>query len=164
MVDIDVGFGLRGVARGISQHERHRGRPADDPVLIAHYLASRPATGRATKTTCRMRRTSQRNSSRKAGRSQSMAAFSRSLMARSLARLCCLLRSPYPDVVKQERRLRGYIFSVFTVPSYRGTGVRKALTERAIAHLQNVGCTHIVLHASDAGAPLYEKLGFGRPK
>jgi GNAT superfamily N-acetyltransferase len=51
---------------------------------------------------------------------------------------------------------------VYTEPRYRGKGVGKSLTERAIIHLKTAGCTDVVLHASDAGAPMYEKLGFTR--
>lgn len=37
--------------------------------------------------------------------------------------MCCLLRSPYPEVIRPEARCRGYIWSVYTVPAHRGQGV-----------------------------------------
>ena len=49
--------------------------------------------------------------------------------------MACLLRSPYPEVIKPGLKRRGYIWSVYTEPSYRGRGVGKALTERAITQL-----------------------------
>jgi GNAT superfamily N-acetyltransferase len=132
--------------------------PADDPVLISHYLAIWDSYGTPKEDFV-------------PGASDVVAHFIENSRAHSQhggflavvdgeiagSAMCCLLHSPYPDVIKPERRLRGYIWSVFTVPSYRGRGVGKAMTERAIAHLRNVGCTHIVLHASDSGAPLYER-------
>jgi GNAT superfamily N-acetyltransferase len=76
--------------------------------------------------------------------------------------VCCLLRSPYPDVIEPEHRMRGYIWSVFTTPGHRRKGVGKQLTARAVKHLRDVGCTQVVLHASAAGESVYEALGFVR--
>ena len=76
--------------------------------------------------------------------------------------MCSLLRSPYPEVIKPVIRRRGYIWSVYTEPNYRGKGVGKTLTKRAVDHLRSIGCTDVVLHASDAGAAIYEQLGFRR--
>ena len=137
--------------------------PADDPVLIAHYLAIWDSYGTpaedyaedAMETVARFIK-----DSRAAARHGGFLAIIDGEIVGST--MCCLLRSPYPDVIRPDRRLRGYIWSVFTVPTHRGRGVGKALTERAIEHLRNVGCTHVVLHASEAGAPMYEKLGFTR--
>jgi GNAT superfamily N-acetyltransferase len=58
-------------------------------------------------------------------------------------------------------RLYGYVWSLFVEPSHRNRGVAKTLMERAIDHLHAVGCTHFALHSSQAGRPLYERLGFG---
>jgi len=73
---------------------------------------------------------------------------------------CQLFPSPYPDIVAPEHRLFGYIWSVYVDPRFRRRGIARALCERAIAYLDTLGCTTVVLHASEAGEPLYEQLGF----
>lgn len=40
--------------------------------------------------------------------------------------------------------------------------MEKALTSNAIQHLKSIGCTHVVLHASEAGTRVYDELGFIR--
>ena len=71
-----------------------------------------------------------------------------------------LFPSPYPDIVAPEHRLFGYIWSVYVDPRFRRRGIARALCERAIAYLGTLGCTTVALHASEAGEPLYEQLGF----
>jgi ribosomal protein S18 acetylase RimI-like enzyme len=55
---------------------------------------------------------------------------------------------------------RGYIFGVRVEPAHRRRGLARCLTEAAVAFLQESGCHKIRLHASPAGRPLYEQLGF----
>jgi GNAT superfamily N-acetyltransferase len=74
---------------------------------------------------------------------------------------CQLYVPPYPEVILATHRLYGYVWSLFVEPSHRNRGIAKALMERAIGHLRSVGCTHVALHSSQAGRPLYERLGFG---
>lgn len=54
----------------------------------------------------------------------------------------------------------GFIGDVYTEPAYRGRGFARILNEDAIAWLRKQGVTMIRLLASEAGRPLYEKLGF----
>jgi ribosomal protein S18 acetylase RimI-like enzyme len=137
--------------------------PADDPVLVKHYLAIWDSYGTrledyapdATEAVARFI-----GEARSDGSHGGFLAIVNGEIAGSA--ICCLLRSPYPEVIKPAVRRRGYIWSVYTEPRYRGKGVGKSLTERAIIHLKTAGCTDVVLHASDAGAPMYEKLGFTR--
>lgn len=135
--------------------------PADDPVLIAHYLeiwdsyGTRPddyARDAPAKVAAFIEET------RGHGGHGGYVAVVDGEIAGSA--MCCLLHSPYPEVIKPDRRLRGYIWSVYTAPGQRRKGVGRALTERAVSHLKAIGCTSVVLHASDAGASLYEGLGF----
>jgi len=65
-----------------------------------------------------------------------------------------------PQILKPSYRLRGYLWGVYVAPEYRGRGVAQALTEAVVSHLQSLGCTQVHLHASPAGRPVYEKLGF----
>jgi len=137
--------------------------PADDSVLIKHYLAiwdsyGTPPDDYAPDAAHAVSRFIEET--RADGSHRGFLAIIDGNVAGSA--MACLLRSPYPEVIKPTIRKRGYIWSVYTAPSYRGRGIGTALTERAIQHLKALGCTHVVLHASDAGAPMYEKLGFTR--
>jgi GNAT superfamily N-acetyltransferase len=54
----------------------------------------------------------------------------------------------------------GTIVNVFTEPEWRRRGVADLLMKRIIAWSREVRLDRLVLHASDAGRDLYEKLGF----
>jgi ribosomal protein S18 acetylase RimI-like enzyme len=73
---------------------------------------------------------------------------------------CQIHLSPYPDVLKPAVHKHGYIWSVYVEPSYRRQGVSRRLTQLAADYLRSIGCTAVVLHASDAGEPVYASLGF----
>jgi GNAT superfamily N-acetyltransferase len=53
-----------------------------------------------------------------------------------------------------------WIGMVLTDPALRGRGFARALTERAIAHIESRGVAWMKLDATDMGRPLYRKLGF----
>lgn len=57
-------------------------------------------------------------------------------------------------------RQTGYIFGVCVDANYRGRGLGTTLTRESIAYLKNKACRRIRLHASPAGRPIYERLGF----
>jgi GNAT superfamily N-acetyltransferase len=57
--------------------------------------------------------------------------------------------------------IRGYILNVFVEPEYRGRGLAMVVVEACMAESRRRGIQVITLHASDAGRPLYESLGFG---
>ena len=69
-----------------------------------------------------------------------------------------LLRDGYPAAIHGVRA--GYIFGVRVEPAYRGLGVATRLTQACIEFLREIECSEIRLHASDAGRPIYERLGF----
>jgi GNAT superfamily N-acetyltransferase len=77
---------------------------------------------------------------------------------------CQLQISPFPEVIMPEHRRMGYVWIVYVEPDFRQKGVAKRLMEAAIRHLKDLGCTVAVLHSSDAGEELYNKLGFERAK
>jgi GNAT superfamily N-acetyltransferase len=55
---------------------------------------------------------------------------------------------------------RAYFHSVHTDPAHRGRGIARRLTEAAIEWTRAEGFTNLVLHASEQGRPIYERLGF----
>ena len=66
----------------------------------------------------------------------------------------------YPNILKASYRQDGYIWGVYVEPDFRRQGIATQLTDRAIAYLRSIGCTHAVLNASPAGKPVYSRLGF----
>lgn len=67
---------------------------------------------------------------------------------------------PHPSHPTQAAR--GYILNVFVEPEHRGHGLAKALMELAMAEARERGLQHMILHATAAGRPLYEKLGWSQ--
>jgi len=54
----------------------------------------------------------------------------------------------------------GWIGTIWVEPSWRGRGLGKALTAATIEAAEAAGCGTLVLVATDAGRPLYERFGF----
>jgi ribosomal protein S18 acetylase RimI-like enzyme len=73
---------------------------------------------------------------------------------------CQIHLTPYADVLKPAVHKHGYIWSVYVEPSYRRQGISRRLTQLAVDYLRSIGCSAVVLHASDAGEPVYLSLGF----
>jgi ribosomal protein S18 acetylase RimI-like enzyme len=71
-----------------------------------------------------------------------------------------LLRDGYPSTIHGVRS--GYIFGVCVKPEARKRGIATLLTRRTIEWLRQRDVRRISLHATDAGAPVYERLGFVR--
>lgn len=55
---------------------------------------------------------------------------------------------------------RGYLMNVYTEANFRRLGLAKELVETAMEWCRNHGVDVVVLHASDAGRPMYEAMGF----
>ena len=64
---------------------------------------------------------------------------------------------PGPDIVEGGRAC---IYNVYTEPEHRRQGLAEHLMRIILKWCQERGIHSIMLHASDAGRPLYEKLGF----
>ena len=77
---------------------------------------------------------------------------------RVVATAGAMLRDGYPSVIHGLRF--GYILGVYVLPEYRSHGLAKRLTQEAVGYLRAAGARSIRLHASNAGRPIYEKLGF----
>jgi GNAT superfamily N-acetyltransferase len=54
----------------------------------------------------------------------------------------------------------GWIGTIWVEPAWRRQGVGMALTEATIDVAESAGCRTLLLVATDAGRPLYEKIGF----
>lgn len=55
---------------------------------------------------------------------------------------------------------RAWILNVYTEPAFRRQGLARTILETIIAWCRDQGLGSASLHASDAGRPLYELLGF----
>jgi GNAT superfamily N-acetyltransferase len=94
-----------------------------------------------------------------------MAAFLAEIDGQVVGSTACQLHHlPYPAVTTAAFSKYGYIWHVFTDPAARRRGVATQLVQRAVDHLRAIGCTKAVLHASDAGEPVYRQLGFAIAK
>lgn len=56
--------------------------------------------------------------------------------------------------------VRGYIGNVYTLPSHRGHGLARALVVACVEECRRRRLTVVALHASEAGRPIYEAIGF----
>ncbi|HEV8574393.1 MAG TPA: GNAT family N-acetyltransferase [Dehalococcoidia bacterium] len=65
-----------------------------------------------------------------------------------------------PPSATSNLQSEGYVTSMYTLPAWRGRGVATALLNAAIEHAKYHGARLVFLHTSDAGRPVYEKLGF----
>lgn len=54
----------------------------------------------------------------------------------------------------------GWIGTIWVEPAWRGRGLGKALTTATIEAAEAAGCRTLVLVATEAGRPLYERFGF----
>lgn len=74
--------------------------------------------------------------------------------------IACIYR-----VIPKERNLTGIaagIYSVYTLPGYRGQGIMEQLLRQLIVMADDFGVNEIYLTAEAKAIPLYERLGFER--
>jgi ribosomal protein S18 acetylase RimI-like enzyme len=65
-----------------------------------------------------------------------------------------------PQPLDPEGTLRGYLLNVFVEPAYRKRGLARELVQLCLDEARRRKIRIVTLHASDAGRPLYESLGF----
>lgn len=139
--------------------------PQQDDILIRHYLAiwdsyGTPADHFDADADGKVRRFIEEGRDRR--QLATFLAMDGDTAAGSVS--CKLHLSPYPTVLKPSVHNHGYIWSVFVEPSYRRQGISRRLTQLAVGYLRSIGCTTVVLNASDAGEPVYASLGFEMAK
>jgi GNAT superfamily N-acetyltransferase len=71
-----------------------------------------------------------------------------------------VLLTSFPANPHTALNLRATIVNIYTEPQYRGRGLARRLLHTIIDWTRQQGFTTVFLHASDAGRPLYESLGF----
>lgn len=67
---------------------------------------------------------------------------------------------PHPSHPADDRR--GYVLIFFVMPDWRGEGAAKRLIAAAENTFIERGIGHAILHAIEAGRPLYEQTGWVR--
>jgi GNAT superfamily N-acetyltransferase len=67
---------------------------------------------------------------------------------------------PHPFHPTDDRR--GYVLNVFVEPAYRGRGLASLLMEASDHEFERRGLTFLVLHATAAGCPVYERAGWAQ--
>ena len=58
------------------------------------------------------------------------------------------------------RRRRAYVLNMYTEPAHRRRGLAKRVLEAIVVWCREQGFKVVLLHASDAGRPLYRQFGF----
>lgn len=72
---------------------------------------------------------------------------------------CIWLRDEQPRPTNP-RMIAPYLMSMYTTPEFRRKGVARLIVEGALKWCKERGYERVSLHASEAGKPLYESLGF----
>ena len=67
---------------------------------------------------------------------------------------------PHPSHPNEDRR--GYVLNVFVEPSHRRQGLAKMLMQLGEAEFARRGVSFAILHATQMGRPLYEKIGWAQ--
>jgi len=68
--------------------------------------------------------------------------------------------NPWPGYPGENRVERAWILNMYTEPEARRCGVARRLMDAMIEWCRERGFTKVYLHASSAGRPLYESMGF----
>lgn len=71
-----------------------------------------------------------------------------------------LLWRDWPPSAATTEQTRAYLMNVYVQPMHRGKGLAQCLIEDMLAECALRGVHVVSLHASEAGRPIYEKIGF----
>ena len=67
---------------------------------------------------------------------------------------------PWPANPKDRKQQRAFLLNVFTEPGFRRLGIARSLVQAMVGWCREQGFGSVFLHASDAGRPLYQSMGF----
>ena len=67
---------------------------------------------------------------------------------------------PYQPTPLDPEARRAYVLNMYTEPSHRRRGLAKLVLEAIVSFCRAQGLKAVLLHASDAGRPLYLQMGF----
>lgn len=66
----------------------------------------------------------------------------------------------YPAILTPDMRDYGYIWGVYVEPEARRCGIGERLTSQCVKALEEMGCSHALLHAAPMGTGIYRRMGF----
>jgi GNAT superfamily N-acetyltransferase len=75
---------------------------------------------------------------------------------------CLWLRDSQPSPSRDLRLKSPYLMSMYTRPRHRGKGIATAIVRASMDWCRKRGYRSMLLHASEAGRPVYSKLGWKR--
>jgi GNAT superfamily N-acetyltransferase len=75
---------------------------------------------------------------------------------------CVWLKDSQPSPGSDRRLKSPYLMSMYTKPRHRGKGIATAIVTESMAWCRKRGYRTMLLHASEAGRPVYSKLGWKR--
>jgi GNAT superfamily N-acetyltransferase len=138
-----------------------QGTPADDELLVRHYLAIWESYGTPRGHLLPEAAAGVLHFIDEARKHRKLGVFFAIVDKECVGSIACnLYVSPYPVVKKPEHQLDGYIWHVFVDAGHRGRGIATELVGAAKHYLASIGCTRAVLHSSDAGMGVYARAGF----
>jgi len=73
-----------------------------------------------------------------------------------------VIMAPFQPTPTDPALRRAWIVNVYVAPGWRGRGLAHALMRAMVAWCREQGFGAVSLHASEAGRPIYEELGFAR--
>jgi GNAT superfamily N-acetyltransferase len=82
------------------------------------------------------------------------------VVASAGVQLRALLPRPTADGRLADNPTQGWIVNVFTEPAWRRGGLAERLMRELLAWAREAGVNDLVLHTTEDGRPLYERLGF----
>jgi GNAT superfamily N-acetyltransferase len=71
-----------------------------------------------------------------------------------------ILVVPWPASPNARKQQRAFLLNVFTEPAFRRQGIARSLVQTMVDWCQGQGFGSVFLHASEAGRPLYQSMGF----
>jgi GNAT superfamily N-acetyltransferase len=131
----------------------------DLPLLIRHRRGMFEDMKRGTKASLDKHDRDYANWARKRMRDGSLVGFVAMVDGDVAGSGCVWLREKQPAPGYPGGRVP-YLLSMFTERHKRGLGAATAIVKAALAWAKNRKLPLMLLHASDAGRPIYERLGF----